>query len=786
MELVYGRASPSPEFVSLSLSLRSDISGEVVSCYLLEPFLQLGPLSTISHKSCVDVLTELHVYINSVLKAASRTDTHVDRFLREDEKLLLDSSGNNASNVFKTQIFRPNKCHGIAMQYHVSRDRKQISQLVPLILNSSKLYPSNVSAGFEMSEVTTVVFCVGIGCGPSTPTSSCLTYSLSSRMRESICILCRLSTNGNRKKHSNSADTTQLSSSTTLDVASARTLLTTLLLTDDEERITNSAMNRERRFVMFQEDQFSKKTTNLKKKGQDNVLFETEDECENPLHVNSADQARTVVERMAVLSVYDTDTMFRRYEGRIKTSEKAGKKRLRKSTRYSDLDGFEFREEKRSSSVRKFVSNGNSVDDVSISARSTSTNKSNLTLKGPRKDTISRTANRFSRQKALPGLLASNVKDFSSTRNRKTTVDSSIAGARQRNMTRRMSNTNPSFSSPNQFNYTSSPSVMSGSGASLASTVRTTPGSIGSRSQARVQQHFDPFSDRTGSADTFITSPKMTFGTNEDNVPEKLRDGSIPKLLVNIVLNEDLTCFYKLSKLSSCSVEGVIQVQVRSNNGQVIPFVLQIRDSSKFIESIQENKKFAESISDKFHSTHSNTTPDYMFTISVSRSNDYFPVLRYKCGDKLRPVPIRVQTRVRLEEKHWRVALQISSNPHNENSLVDLTIIMGVPPFINGESLTTSPPGGVWNASKRSVIWCVSELSGGEKFQLQAKFEVDSNSSDHFEEEKPKFPVLVRCQCMSTQLSDIELEVSDIPQLTQADLRMKLARRFRLSHRERP
>ena len=136
MELVYGRASPSPEFVSLSLSLRSDISGEVVSCYLLEPFLQLGPLSTISHKSCVDVLTELHVYINSVLKAASRTDTHVDRFLREDEKLLLDSSGNNASNVFKTQIFRPNKCHGIAMQYHLSRDRKQISQLVPLILNS--------------------------------------------------------------------------------------------------------------------------------------------------------------------------------------------------------------------------------------------------------------------------------------------------------------------------------------------------------------------------------------------------------------------------------------------------------------------------------------------------------------------------------------------------------------------------------------------------------------------------------------------------------------------------
>ena len=133
------------------------------------------------------------------------------------------------------------------------------------------------------------------------------------------------------------------------------------------------------------------------------------------------------------------------------------------------------------------------------------------------------------------------------------------------------------------------------------------------------------------------------------------------------------------------------------------------------------------------------------------------------------------------------MALQISSNPHNEDSLTDLTIIMGVPPEVKGESLTTSPPGGVWNASKRSVIWCVSELAGGEKFQLQARFEIDPNASNEFEdEEKPKFPVLVRCQCMYAQLSDIEVEVRDIPQVIHADVKMKLARRFRLSHRERP
>lgn len=143
-----------------------------------------------------------------------------------------------------------------------------------------------------------------------------------------------------------------------------------------------------------------------------------------------------------------------------------------------------------------------------------------------------------------------------------------------------------------------------------------------------------------------------------------------------------------------------------------------------------------------------------------------------------------MQTRVRLEGPHWRVALQISSNPHNEDNLTDLTIIMGVPPVVRGESLTTSPAGGVWNASKRSVIWCVSELGGGEKFQLQARFEMEPDVA--VDDETPKFPVLVRCQCMFAQLSDVEVDIQDIPEVFPADVRTKVARRFRLSHRERP
>ena len=76
----------------------------------------------------------------------------------------------------------------------------------------------------------------------------------------------------------------------------------------------------------------------------------------------------------------------------------------------------------------------------------------------------------------------------------------------------------------------------------------------------------------------------------------------------------------------------------------------------------------------------------------------------------------------------------------------------------------------------------VSELGGGEKFQLQARFEtVDADVTSN----ELHFPVMVRCQCLFAQLSDIELEVRDIPELYPAEMTMKVARRFRLSHREK-
>ena len=124
------------------------------------------------------------------------------------------------------------------------------------------------------------------------------------------------------------------------------------------------------------------------------------------------------------------------------------------------------------------------------------------------------------------------------------------------------------------------------------------------------------------------------------------------------------------------------------------------------------------------------------------------------------------------------MALQISSNPNNESNLTDLTIVMSVPDGVRGESLLTQPAGGVWEKSKSAVIWCVSELGRGEKFQLQARFEMQ-------DEEDLQFPVIVRCQCLDVQLSEIELDVQENAEQLPAEIVLKVARRFRLSHREK-
>jgi hypothetical protein len=620
MQLLYSRAAPSPEFASLSLLLKADIAGDAVYSRMGEPLLMPSPVSTVSQTMCHQALKELHHYINSVFKAsksslsketpagyaAGAADNVWATMFQEDEKLFDEM-----------QVYRPLKGRGLGLHYRLIRDRSVVSKFIPLIFNASK---ATASAGKSVqNEVTGLVLCVGIAGLPSVIAMSSLHYSLSQRIRDSLYILSKVGTD---------------------DAGASRALLSTLLLTEDEDRLTNTMAEGANRTLLSDldegGDQGKKGKMHLlgKKKEEGHTTAETD--AGAGFTTNSADLARIVVERLAVLSVAENDTIFRKYEAKANEDEKLSTKNRRKKIGRGDgdLDGFDFTGEKRSSlreSGGAPVAAAAPVLDTAAIPKSTS----KIQLKQGKKDTSSRISQK-PRQASVPALTASS-KDMVG-RNRRASMDTGVASNRTRTQNRRAStatngkdSTSTWSSDNNSNNYNNngsggadgihfpgmpeskSSSSRSGlhDGDSMGSG-KTPPGSTSSGSRGnrnRQGNSFDPFAaaqsqsvgegTATTASDSTVSSRKKgafdedqelgqiqeaengfgsDMGFGEDIMDKSSRslgadngsEGGGPRVQVNIALNEDLTCFYKLSKMSSCSVEGVIQVRaslLRSSHG---------------------------------------------------------------------------------------------------------------------------------------------------------------------------------------------------------------------------
>ena len=100
-----------------------------------------------------------------------------------------------------------------------------------------------------------------------------------------------------------------------------------------------------------------------------------------------------------------------------------------------------------------------------------------------------------------------------------------------------------------------------------------------------------------------------------------------------------ILCF-GTSKSSGAVSSKTLQVQVKSTAPQGVPFFLLLRDPSKHIQSLQENKKFVDNMAETLAHDPDEDKPDHQFSVSVPKADNYFPVMRYKCGSELRPVPI--------------------------------------------------------------------------------------------------------------------------------------------------
>ena len=582
MQLLYSRALPAPEFVSLSLQLNGDMSDEAVH-QIRDPLLLPSPVSTISRVTAIEAVWELHRYLICRQKAARSNvgeDTFANALLKEDE-----------NQIAETQVFRPANGQGMGLHYKVIRDRTVISPLVQLCFRFATKSPDvNVNIKGIEKEVAGVIFCVAVTGLPSIFSVSPVHYSLSQRMDDCINIVSKTGAG---------------------DSSSCATLLASLLLADTESRLTNSMASGQEYHLFGEMDDGRGGLLNTKKKS---TAINHDIEFENPLAMNSADHARLMIERMAVLSVAETETIFSKYEG--KSNEKSIKARRRKAGRDADLDGFDFRAEPKGEH--------DILPSVSVSDASSVKSGSSRLLKQPKKDTARIIHNGLkSRQASVPALLASH-KDTGGKTRRQLQVDQSgknRPGNRLQVSEPFQSSWDGDLNTANNFDPFSFPTGDSASVISDASASRRTK--VFDRemsSESSFGGEVFGLSSGTGHSRRRPQSSQATSG-----------DESSSRLLVNVALNEDLTCFYKLSKMSSCSVEGVVQVQVKTNVDEVPPFLLVLNDPSSHILSIQENKKFASELS---------RGEEYKFQIRVPKDDNYFPVMRYKCGDTLRPVPI--------------------------------------------------------------------------------------------------------------------------------------------------
>mmetsp|Transcript_578 Transcript_578/g.905 ORF Transcript_578/g.905 Transcript_578/m.905 type:complete len:627 (+) Transcript_578:20-1900(+) len=281
-------------------------------------------------------------------------------------------------------------------------------------------------------------------------------------------------------------------------------------------------------------------------------------------------------------------------------------------------------------------------------------------------------------------------------------------------------------------------------------------------------------------------APQLPTYRMESAPPPSNRDNYIPgsrKLFVNVALNEDLSCTYRKSKLNAHTTDGSIQILLKSDSTAFVPFTFVLTDLHDHIEKLIENTNYASIISSEDYIHDADVGTRKKFIVKLPKYDHYFPILKYRCKPSLIPVPLRVQSRVRTKYTDCQVAIQISSNPGNERNLSNLTIIMVVPRNVLGETLTTQPAGGFYDASKRSVIWCVPQLGAGEKFHLHSRLKLEKSVSTYGE--SPIFPIMVKCQSLYTHLSGIVVECQDEPKGFPANVDTQVGKRFCVTHRER-
>jgi hypothetical protein len=534
------------------------------------------------------------------------------QMIREDERLLDE-----------VQIFRPSSCDGLAIHYKLIRDDAEvILALASHISAAVKAGNQSATNGSNKGSSNSIppgcvgiVLCVGMsGLPHSTGSSSLLQYSLPQRIEDCTTILTELR-----------------------DSQLVRTVLSSFLLADDEQRKSNEMSGSPNAVAFATADEtdksrsllspmgmisplgqaispfagnvasgvstvasgvatgvstvasgvttvasgvvnFSKRmsmTGSIGSAGGRNVIstgaaaggsmvggagMNGGNDDASPamkgitaieLRPNSAEAAFIMTERMNVLSVAESDTFLRKYvvTGHERKANLdltgTGKSRFRRrksDARDPDMDGFDYKGPAKESTRKKSTASEpletfSSTTSVSGSvATGISANSSKQpSLRHPKNDSKPKSA-------TVPTLSAPGKDSITSRRASAYHIsdDQSQASGQRSSARRRNTSSGPSFEDETS---------LASDGRSLTS------------------------DGRSAANDSMSSSGRVQ---------------------VNIALNEDLSCSYKLSQLSTCTVEGVVQVRRVEHESALV--LLRLLTSSRFTDTSQNNRSVAESI----------------------------------------------------------------------------------------------------------------------------------------------------------------------------------------------
>ena len=249
------------------------------------------------------------------------------------------------------------------------------------------------------------------------------------------------------------------------------------------------------------------------------------------------------------------------------------------------------------------------------------------------------------------------------------------------------------------------------------------------------------------SDDPFLTDPKALdrlYSTNGD---------SEQRPLVSIRVQERLSILFdEVSSSPATRVIGTVHLTPFNNNATIDTFCLTVKDRRGQVERWEEQGGVCKNISAT--ALHKALDPsDQIFRISPKHAETLeAPVLAYSCVPQLTPMPMLVKSKINRQGTNCQVSIKVRANPKNKKPLEKMVVMMVVPPDVNGESLSCSRKGGLWDGMKRTLFWTHGRLQPGEMIEIRAQFDcIDGGDSM-----VSNFPILTRCDGKSL-FSRVEL-----------------------------